>query len=130
MAEKYVLTLTREQAVVARDALELYARLKLGQFENITEKIMNFNPGDFSSSERREIANGLLKTVAKLILGEDEYGQPSGKKDLAHYRAWSIYTTLRHKMAWHDHPQGGMGVSFDKPYPFGNEQPPFCEVKD
>lgn len=28
--EKYILTLTREQAQVAQNALELYARLKIG----------------------------------------------------------------------------------------------------
>ena len=34
--EKYVLTLTRDQALVAQNALELYARLKIGQFNRIS----------------------------------------------------------------------------------------------
>ncbi len=124
---KYVLRLTPEQARVTRDALELYARLKIGQFEQITELTLDVrNANDYCT--RREFANSLLKEVACIIFGQDQYGQPGCKRDRFHYIAWNIYTTIRYYMAWNENPAGGMGVSFDKPYSYGGEPVPECEI--
>lgn len=126
--ETYVLTLTREQAQTAQNALELYARLKIGQFDRITDLMLDINGID-DYCQRRDLASDLLKIVACIIFGKNTYGQPDAKKDALHHRAWNIYATLRYHMAWHDDPGGNTwSVAFDKPYPYGGESIPGCRV--
>lgn len=127
--ETYVLTLTREQAQTAQNALELYARLKIGQFERIPEMMLDFGTGVDDYCKRRDLANDLLKIVAGIIFGKNQYGWPDVEQDAYHHRAWNIYATLRYHMAWHDHPEGGWAVCFDKPYPCGGEPVPKCRVE-
>lgn len=126
--EKYVLTLTREQAITTQHALELYARLKIGQFNRLTEMMLDVRSVD-EYCKRRDLANELLRVVACIIFGRNEYGQPKVEKDDAHHRAWNIYAMLRYRMAWHDDPKGKVwSVAYDKPYPWNNEPLPECEV--
>lgn len=116
--EKYVLTLTREQAITAQNALELYARLKIGQFERITELMLETRSVD-EYLQRRKDANDLLGVAACIVFGRNEYDKPDCQKDALHYRAWNIYTALRYQMAWHDRPEGGWGVHFEQALSFG-----------
>lgn len=125
--EKYVLTLTREQAIVTRDALELFARLKIGQFERITEMMLDVRSAE-EYCRRRDLANDLFKITSGIIFGRNAYGLSNCKKDDEHHIAWNIYTTLRHHIAWHDNPEGGWGVYFDKPYPSGDQNLPDCKT--
>ena len=127
--EKYILTLTREQAQVAQNALELYARLKIGQFDRITELMLDVRSVD-EYCQRRDLANDLLKIVACIIFSRNDYGQPKCEKDALHHRAWNIYTALRYQMAWHDRPEGGWGLHFDKPYPWGGEPVAECRIEE
>lgn len=125
--EKYILTLTRDQAIATMDALELYARLRIGQFNRITELLLDVQNAD-DYCKRREIANDLLNIVACVIFGKNAYGHPDCKKDKLHSRMWNIYAALRYKMAWHDHPEGGWTVNFDEPFPWDGEAVPDCKV--
>ena len=45
-------------------------------------------------------------------------------------RVWSTYMAIRHCMAWHEHPEGGIGCQFDRPFSLGNEPVPECIVKN
>ena len=112
--EKYVLTLTRDQALVAQNALELYARLKIGQFNRISELMLDVRSVD-EYCKRRDLANDLLQIVAGITYGKNAYGCPDVQKDALHRRAWNIYATLRYHMAWHDNPEGGIGCCYDEP---------------
>lgn len=68
MAEKYILELTRKQAEAVKDACELYARLKIGQFERITEMLLDVqNAKDYC--ERRDLANDALKVATNHFTG-------------------------------------------------------------
>lgn len=125
-AEKYVLTLTREQAIMVKDACELFARLKIGQFERITEMLLDLHLDDYC--EKRDLANAVLRIAACALLGSYGYRTPLVQQDDLHYRAWDIHAAIRHCMAWHDEPEGNIwSVSFDKPYPHGDE--PLPEIK-
>lgn len=44
-------------------------------------------------------------------------------------RCWAVYATIRHTLAWHDHPEGGMTVDFDEPMGYG-EPIPRVEIKE
>ena len=51
------------------------------------------------------------------------------EKTIEHERCWAVYATIRHALAWHDHPEGGMTVDFDEPMGYG-ERMPVCRVED
>ena len=128
---QYVLTLSPEQALVVEQACELYARLNIGQFETITEKLLD----DYSASDygrRRDAANSLFRAAAEVIFGRDPHGQLNVSKGAQHKRAWAVYTTLRHRRAWHDNPEGAKtwSVCYDDPMPYGIEPMPKCEVRE
>lgn len=127
--EKYVLTLSREQAIMVKDACELFARLKIGQFDRITEMMLDYGQKDYH--DKRYLANALLRLAACAILGSDEYRMPHMQHDELHHRAWNIHAVIRHCMAWHDNPEGNIwSVNFDKPYPHGDEALPEIEIKE
>lgn len=123
------LTLTPEQAMMVEKACELYARLKIGQFNRITEMMLDVRNVD-EYCKRRNDADDLLRVVACIIFGRNQYNQPDCKKDSEHHRAWNIYAALRYKRCWHDNPDGGIGVCFDEPYPWGGEPVPKCEIQE
>ena len=128
-AEKYVLTLSREQAIMVMDACELYARLKIGQFDRITEMLLDLHREDYC--DKRDLANDLLKIVACTLLGSNAYRTPLTQPDDLHHRAWNIHAVIRHCMAWHDNPKGNIwSVNFDKPYPHGGEPLPEIKVQE
>ncbi len=81
MAEKVVLTLTREQAQMVEDACELYARLRIGQFERIAEMMLDVRDAE-NYCERRDTATALLQTVACVIFGRTACGTPDCKRTL------------------------------------------------
>lgn len=124
-----VLTMTMDQARMVDTACELYARLKIGQFEIITEQMLNV--GDVEEyCKRRDIANDLLHSVACVIYGRNINGMPHAQKDAMHHRAWNIHQAIRYCIAWHEHPEGGWGVCFDRPYPDGGEPVPEARIKN
>lgn len=125
--EKYMLTLTRDQAEVVKNALELFARLKIGQFNRITEMMLNVRDVD-DLCKRRDEADRLLKSAACFIYGRNPYGQPDAKQDDLYHRAWSVYEIIRYTMAWYDNPDGGFGCCYDEPMPYGDEPRPECGV--
>lgn len=98
--ERVTLEMSREAAMVCEDALELFARLKLGQFREITWKIMpdDWKEGAFDSwIKERDFANELLEMAARHVFGINNWGQPDVKvKDDEELRAWELYTTLRY----------------------------------
>lgn len=128
--EKYILTLTPDQALMVETACELYARLKIGQFDTITEKLLDVKSLD-DYHHRRAIANDLLKIAACIILGRNEYGRPIYIESPEHHRAWNIYTVLRYCRVWNEHPegQGNWNVCYDKPRASGGEPLPVCRVQ-
>ena len=128
-AEKYVLTLTREQAIMVSNTCELFARLKIGQFDRITEHLLDPSLEDYC--DKRDLANDLLKIVACTLLGSTVYRTPCTQPDDLHHRAWNIHAVIRHCMAWHDNPKGNVwSVAYDKPFPHGGEPLPEIKVQE
>ena len=124
----YVLTLTPEQARVVSRACELFTRLHIGQFNELTWELLELSRKDFC--ERRDEAEPLLQQLRRvyfpdLVLPGASYGVG---KHLASDRAWDVYQVVRHAMAWHEHPEGGVSVDFHTPYSAANERLATCEV--
>lgn len=135
--ERVTLEMSREAAMVCENALELFARLKLGQFREITWKIMpdDWKEGAFDSwVKERDFANELLEMAARHVFGTNNWGQPDVKvKDDEELRAWELYTTLRYTRSWHDNPEDGKtswSVCYDEPLAQSGDRMPKCEIKD
>lgn len=135
--ERVTLEMSREAAMVCEDALELFARLKLGQFREITWKVMpdDWKEGAFDSwIKERDFANELLEMAARHVFGTNNWGQPDVKvKDDEELRAWELYTTLRYTRSWHDNPEDGKtswSVCYDEPLAQSGDRMPKCEIKE
>lgn len=126
---RYRLLLTPEQAYIVSRACELYSRLRLGQLHELNDDLLLIQSKD-NICERRNTANELLFKLKELYfpqlqglghsygVGHDEYAD----------RSWNVHHALRYKMAWTEHPEGGIGVNFDPPWPFMNEPAPPCDT--
>lgn len=123
--EKVILTLTPEQAVAVRDALDLYSRICIGQIEEIGQ-LVRFgtipmrNPADMP----REMADAdrcdeivRLLNDAKAILGypisgSNGIGHPH--VDASGHRAYEIKKVLAKALAEHRDPAPQFrGVDYD-----------------
>lgn len=125
---RYVLTLTPEQARVVSRACELFTRLHIGQFNELTWELLDFSCEDYC--ERRDMAEPILRQLRQvyfpdLVLPGASYGVG---KHIASDRAWDVYQVIRHAMAWHEHPEGGTTVDFHTPYSAAHEKLATCEV--
>lgn len=116
MSETITLTMTREHAQIVQDACEMLMRLKLGQTVCAVDMLIGWPKPDRDDMDmkeyrlRRDMANDILKTALRVLLGDNKYGLPEGKKDDAEARAYEIWGTLRHALYMHD---GGEYDSYD-----------------
>ena len=133
MAEKVVVELTREQARAVMNATELLARLEIGQFKEITWKMIDrfiTDDGKKFDSTRRDVADELLEQACRTVFGVNQYNRPDVReKSMQHQRCWAVYSTIRYALAWHDHPEGGVTVDFQEPLGIC-ETMPKCKVVD
>ena len=126
MSEKITIEMTREQANAVMMATDLLARLEIGQFKEVSWKMLGHfvdENGHFDGA-RRDRADELLEQVARTVFGVNMYGWPDVKeKSILHERCWAVYATIRYVLAWHDHPEGGPTVNFHKPMGYGEKMP-------
>ena len=133
MSETITLTMTREQAREVMNATELLARLEIGQFKEITWKMIDrfiTDDGKKFDSTRRDVADELLEQACRTVFGVNQYNRPDVReKSMQHQRCWAVYATIRYALAWHDHPEGGVTVDFQGPLGI-DETMPKCKVVD
>ena len=127
--EVFILRLTRDQEIIVEQACELLARLHIGQFEQIPFFMMEHSKDVDEWCRRRDDARDALKLAACLIFGRNMYGMPDCQKTESHHRAWSVYEVLRYHRCWHDNPDGGTGVCYDKPMSLNGEPLPKCMIE-
>lgn len=135
MSETITLTMSREQAQAVMDATELLARLEIGQFEEITWKMIEHFRGTDKNgkptfdSTSRDLANVYLNCACLAVFGVKNGRADVGEKSIQHERCWAVYATIRHALAWHDHPEGGDTVDFGSPLGYG-EAMPKCKIEE
>lgn len=111
---KYTLTVTEDQARIIHDALDLYTRIGIGQFENVLEV---YDRGcRLKPEQRHAIRESLL--CAKTAAGHPR----NGSWGIHHVKvadrfrsAYDIQQVVRHQIAWDHNPKGGIQVQFDRP---------------
>ena len=135
MDERITLEMSRQQAQAVMDATELLARLEMGQFEEITWKMIEHFRGTdrkgnpIFDDRSRDLANAYLKCACMAVFGVKNGWPDVSEKNMQHQRCWAVYTTIRHALAWHDHPEGGYIVDFDPPLGYG-EKLPECRIEN
>jgi hypothetical protein len=127
MSATYTLTMDAETANVVKRACELYARILFGQWDEISWE-MTMRDSTFIDRRndcQRHLAEAKTATFPELPPGQS-YGVGH---DRTADTAWNAYQAIRYAIAWHDHPEGGCTVNFDKPLRVSDAPMPKCEVK-
>lgn len=136
MAEKIVLELTREHAQIVQNACEMLMRLKLGQTGCMVDMLIGWPKPDREMNIheyclRRDMANDILKTALRVLLGDNKYGLPDGQKDKDEALAYEVWGTIRHALYIND---GGEYDTYDvrsnEPLNESGLTMPKCEVQD
>ena len=137
MAEKidgdeYVLHMDAETAQVVLRACEFYCRIRLGQFQEVRYiTVAPLGENDPTFGERIEKCSEALDFARKAAY--PELNGPGHSYGVGHFRdadtAWNTYQVLRYVKAWHEHPEGGDTVNFNKPLRYSDAPMPRCEVK-
>lgn len=126
---KFQLTFTPEQARVLTQALDIYSRLGLGQFE----KVLDVYDPDFklTGPVRDEIRRAL--EVAKEEAGHPAHGSHGIHNPVVPdtFRvAFDLQQVVRHKLAWAETPMGSPLLRFDTPRQSSQLALPTIEIID
>jgi len=124
----YKLTLTKEQAAVIAQALDLFSRIGCGQFEEIlrhptiVKKLYKLIDSDKYLKSREEAQYG-IRVAKKVITGfEPNSSESIVVADEPNRIAYDIFQVIRNRIAWDEKPAGGMEVDFTDPTKW-SEQP-------
>ena len=131
---KYRLEMNEEQARCVVGALDLAMRIRLGQWREIIECCMKYEPGKLDEwCERRDEAETVLLQARKIVMPEltgcghsyGVYNRPETE------RLYNVLLAVRSAIAYHNKPEGGYTVDFREPMAIHvNEEMPRCEVVD
>ena len=131
---RYRLEMNKEQARTVIAALDFAMRVLLGQWREIIECCMKYEPGKMDEwCERRDEAEAVLLQARKIVMPEltgwghsySVYNRPETE------RAYNVLLAVRSCLAYHEHTEGGFTVNFREPMAiYVAEEMPTCEVVD
>jgi hypothetical protein len=126
-----------KQAQVIMDALDLYQRLLMGQFQEIDSLFVHNTQNMFWKDQiRRDTLKSYLGEARKQIFPELDHGAYYSVLDTEHTPdvarvAYDIRAQMDFVISWHRHPGGRITTNFDKPYHSVQSIPlPIVEVED
>ena len=121
------LTLTEEQADILLMALDTYSRLKMGQFNAVSDL---FPARDFDRGKAAAALQAARQAVMPELDPRGYHGIESREIPDRARIAFDVEQVLRHALSWHRHPEGGITVNFDKPYWTSPDPRPRVEIRD
>ena len=130
---KYRLEMTEEQARTVIAALDFWTRMRIGQWKELVDLCL---PCDYEHidewCQKRDDAELLIMSVRDKVMPELTYNASYGVyKFEATERAFNVLKAVRSAIAWHNRPEGGYEVIFDRPMAIHvNEEMPKCEAVD
>ena len=130
---KYCLTMNEKQAQVTMDALDLYMRLRIGQWDELRKLCFEIPVSkDYEYEHIRDAVDEKLMEARQIIMPELTRGASWGVyKFPCTERAFNVLKAIRSARAWHNNPKGGYGCYYDSPMPIHvREEMPSCEVVD
>jgi hypothetical protein len=132
-AEKYTLTLTYNQVIVVRDALEEYFRVPMNQWSDLAERLAFRGIGKETKAKNfdrliteRDLANDLFKAIGRVI--NDQYN--TNARDEDENIAVDIWHVIKHEL-WKqrdDKTTMMWSVDADEPFAMSGEPLPVMEV--
>ena len=126
--------MNEEQARITVAALDFSMRVWLGQWREIIESCMKYEPEKLDEwCERRDDAEAMLLQARKIVMPEltgwghsyGVYNRPETE------RLYNVLLSVRSCIAYHKKPEGGDTVNFHRPMAmYIAEEMPKCEVFD
>lgn len=136
MTTKVQITMTVEQARYVMQAMNLYSRILMGQFDEI--KYLFSCVGEDAEFFKRDSEHWHryldyhLDEIKKIVYPELHRnaswgitGKPCPENATIVY---DIYKSMNHAISWHQNPKGGLTVNYDKPMHWYKDLP-LPEVK-
>ena len=130
---KYRLEMSEKQARTVIAALDFWMRMRIGQWKELVELCLPFDREHIDEwCKKRDDAELLIMSVRDSVMPELTYNASYGVYRFEETeRAFNILKAVRSCIAWHERPEGGYEVIFDRPMPIHvNEEMPVCEAID
>ena len=133
MTTKVTIELTKEQAGTLMQALELYSRLKMGQFEELAHSMyMDTYDKELKRPEfDQDMARAYLMQARSVIFTDLQRGAYVGISHTSESSkiSWDIYQQLRHDLCVYTNPKPtdpviAWGRSYDTPYAISKQPLP------
>lgn len=118
---KYRIDVNEEQAKIISLALDAFSRMEAGQLELV------FGMIPWKYYENLELAEPTLKELQLLLTGKQIGNLGIGNVSNSARIAYDLHQVIRHRLAWDNEPNGGMGVFFDPPKKWSDQ--PLAEIK-
>ena len=131
---RYVLTMTEEQARIVIAALDFLTRMRIGQWDELRHLCWNFGntAGTPEYETKRNAIDEKLMEVRQIVMPDlPRNGSWGVYKFENTERAFNILKAVRSAIAWHNNPQGGYEVIYDRPMAINvAEEMPKCEAME
>lgn len=111
---KKTITINESAAYAALNAMELYCRISIGQFDMLTHLLGWYGAYDYAAAGDAQMF--IKKVIFPELAWNASYGIGSQKINRDTDTTWDFYQTLRHALSWYREPKGGWTVNFDKPF--------------
>lgn len=139
--KKVTITMSRPVAEAVAKACEMYLRLHMGQFEDLTDELCMakfyaaLENDSFADEEERDEIFHI--SVARRNIMQEEVDKLYRRYVLSApldycmripYRAEQVWLAIRHALAWHDNPKGDYTVQYDKPLNRSDQPQPMVQL--
>lgn len=110
------LELSDEQLSVISKACELLSRIYMGQLEEVAWLFSSLPEARY-----QELTETLkaLNSVITLMPKQAHFGIRDERVPEEARCAYDIHQVIRYHLAWKQQPNGGFGINFEKPLPYG-----------
>lgn len=139
--EKVTITMSRPVAEAVAKACEMYLRLHMGQFEDLTDELCMArfyaaleNDSFTSKEEHDEIFSisidrrNIMQEEVDRLYKRYVLSAPLDYCMRIPYRAEQVWLAIRHALAWHDNPKGDYTVQYDKPLNRSDQPQPMVQL--
>ncbi len=144
--ERYTIRVTKDQAIIISNALEMYARVGFCQIWAALDHLPIIVDGERKSSgvidhETRNRVEELLSREVGINMRQSSLGVGNRNTSPGSDTAWSMHTVIRHRLSWDDAIARGdvgemeprnwskmMGCHFDEPIHYGDQPPAKIEM--
>ena len=139
--EKVTITMSRPVAEAVAKACEMYLRLHMGQFEDLTDELCMArfyaaleNDSFTDEEERDEIFHisidrrNIMQEEMDKLYRRYVLSAPLDYCRRIPYRAEQVWLAIRHALAWHDNPKGDCTVQYDKPLNRSDQPQPMVQL--